>query len=111
MAWKKKNSLARITLMSCMQDDLLIEYEVYQTAQEMWESLKEKYDGLSATKLRELIMKFGSYKMRPNHTMKQHLKEMKRIIRELKTSKHVLLMSSRVKQLSYLCLRAGSIWW
>ena len=41
-----------------MQDDLLIEYEVYQTAHEMWEALKEKYNGLSATKLREFVMKF-----------------------------------------------------
>ena len=63
VAWKKKNSLARITLLSCMQDDLLIEREVYQTAHEMWKALKEKYGGLSATKLRELVMKFGNYKM------------------------------------------------
>ena len=46
-----------------MQDDLLIEREVYQTAHEMWKTLKEKYGGLSATKLRELVMKFGNYKM------------------------------------------------
>ena len=73
-----------------MQDDLLIEYEVYQTAHEMWEALKEKYGRLSDTKLRKLVMKFGNYKMQLNHTMKQHLKEMKRMMRELKTSRHVL---------------------
>ena len=56
----KKNSLARITLLSCMQDDLMIEYEVYQTSHEMWEALKEKYGGLSATKLKGLVMKFGN---------------------------------------------------
>lgn len=33
--WKRKNSLARITLLSHMEDDLLIEYEVYKTTQEM----------------------------------------------------------------------------
>ena len=38
----QKSSLARITLLSCMQDDLMIEYEVYQTSHEMWEALKEK---------------------------------------------------------------------
>ena len=64
-----------------MQDDLLIKYEVYQIAHEMWQALKEKYDGLSTTKLKELVMKFGNYKMRLNHTIKQHLKEMKRMIR------------------------------
>ena len=97
VAWKKKNSLARITLLSGMQDDLLIEYEVFQTAHEMWETLKEKYCGLSATKLRELIMKFGNYKLRPNHTMKQHLKEMKRMIRELKTFGHILTDEQQVE--------------
>ena len=42
MAWKKKSSLARITFLNCIQDDLLIKYEVYQTAHEMWQALKEK---------------------------------------------------------------------
>ena len=32
---RKNNYLTRITLLSCMQDDLLIEYEVYQTTHEM----------------------------------------------------------------------------
>ena len=87
---RKKNSLARITLLSCMQDNLLIDYEVYQIAHEMWETLKENYGGLSTTKLRKLVMKFGNYKMRLNYTMKQHIREMKRMIRQLKTSEHVL---------------------
>ena len=85
-----KNSLARIMLLSCMQDDLMIEYEVYQTSHEMWEALKKKYGGLSATKLRGLVMKFGNYKMQLNHTMKQDPKEMKRMIKELKTFGHML---------------------
>ena len=50
-------------------------------------------------------MKFGSYKMCPYHTMKQHLREMKRMIRELKTSGHVLTN----EQLSDLRPKAGSI--
>ena len=69
MAHKKRVFLARITLLNCMQDDLLIEYEVYQTAHEMWQGPKEKYGGLSSIKLRELVMKFGNYNMRPNHIM------------------------------------------
>ena len=53
-----------------MQDDLLIEREVYQTAHNIQEAPKEKYGELSTTKLRKLVRKFGNYKMRPNHTMK-----------------------------------------
>ena len=63
----------------------------------MWKALEEKYGGLSAMKLRELIMKFGNYNMRPNHTMKQHLREMKRMIRELKTSGHILTDEQQVE--------------
>ena len=60
---KKKKSLACITLLSCVQNDFLIEYKTYRTTCEMWEALKEMYGGLVATKLRELVMKFGNYKM------------------------------------------------
>ena len=68
MAWKKKIFLACITLLSCIQDDFLIEYEVYQIAHEKWQALKEKYGGLLATKLRDLVMKFVNYKILLNHT-------------------------------------------
>ena len=75
----------------------MIEYEVYQTDHEMWQALKEKYGELSTNKLRELVMKLENYKMWPKHTMKQHLKEMKRLIRELKTSGHVLTDEQQVE--------------
>ena len=63
----------------------------------MWQALKEKYGGFLATKLRELIMKFENYNMRPNHTMKQHLRKMKRMIRELKTSEHAFTNEQQVE--------------
>ena len=66
----------------------------------MWEALKEKYGVLLATKLRALVMKFGNYKVRLNHTMK-HLREMKRMIRELKTSGHVLTNDQQVEAVHY----------
>jgi len=50
--WKRKNSIARIMLLSGMQDDLMCEFEEYQTAQEIWLALKEHYGGTSTTKLR-----------------------------------------------------------
>ena len=62
------------------------------------EALKEKYDGLSTTKLRELVMKFGNYKIYPNHTIKQHFKKMKtKMIREFKTYRHVLINKQQVE--------------
>lgn len=76
--------------MSNIQDDLLVKYEVHKTARNMWEALKAKYRGLSVTKLNELNIKFGSYRVRRNHTIKQHLREIKKMIREFKTSRHIL---------------------
>ena len=68
--WKKKNSIARITILSNMDDDLMCMYEDYETAQDMWIALKDKYGGTSTTKLRRLTIKFDTYRKRQNHTMK-----------------------------------------
>ena len=48
-------------------------------------------------KLIELVMKIGNYKMQSNHTMKQHLREMKRMIRKLKTFEHILTDEQQVE--------------
>lgn len=60
--WKKKNNSARIGLLSSMQDDLMCEFEVYETSQEMWLILKQKFGGTLTTKLWKLKIKLDSYK-------------------------------------------------
>ena len=103
--------LAHITLLNCMQDDLLIEYEVYQIAHEMWQTLKEKYGGFSTIELRELVMKFGNYKMQSNHTMKQHLREMKKNKESLIHLGVSLMMSNKLRRSSNLYQRVRNTWW
>ena len=76
----------------------------------MWEVLKEKYGGLSATKLRGLVMKFENYKMRLNHTMKQHPKEMKRMIKGLKTFGHMFTDDQQVEKVHYRHLFIYILW-
>ena len=80
-----------------MQDDLLIEYEVYQIAHEMWQALKEKYDGLSATKLKELVMKFGTEPY--NRTTSQRDEKNDKSLRHPGMSS---LMSSKLRRSSNL---------
>ena len=63
-----------------MHNDLISEFEQYTTTQDMWKALKLRYGGTSATRLRGLTMKFDSYKMRFEHTMKQHLWAMSSMI-------------------------------
>ncbi|VVB01582.1 unnamed protein product [Arabis nemorensis] len=84
VAWKRKKRIARITLLSCMQDDFMCGFEEYETAKGMWEALKEKFGTTSATKLRRLNQRFNDYKKRPNQSMRQHLRVMSNMIRELK---------------------------
>ena len=88
--WKRKNSLARITLLSSMENDLMREFKDHDVAKTMWTALKEKFVGTSVSKLRQLTIKFDTYKKRPNHNMRQHIREMSNMISELKVAGHVL---------------------
>jgi len=49
--WCKKDQCARFTMLSSMHNDLIGEFEVYPTAKGMWEALKLKFGGTSATRL------------------------------------------------------------
>ncbi|MEI4896711.1 hypothetical protein Q8G71_36085, partial [Klebsiella pneumoniae] len=72
--WRKKDRFARFTMLSSMHNDLIGEFEQYQTAHEMWQALRNKYGVTTLSKLRELNLKFNTYKKKPNHSMKQHLR-------------------------------------
>ena len=49
------------------------------------------------TRLHGLNIKFDSYKMRPNHTMKQHFRAMSTMIRELKAAGNTLTEKQRTQ--------------
>jgi hypothetical protein len=67
---RKKNQCARFTMLRSMHNDLIGEFEVHPMAKGMWEALKLKFGGTSATRLSGLTMRFDSYKMRLDQTMK-----------------------------------------
>ena len=89
-AWHKKDSRAHIILLSSMDDDLMVEYQQYQTAKEVWDQLVFAFGGTSTTKLRSLVLKFEVYRQDPKHTMTEHLRVMSGMIREFHTAGHVL---------------------
>ena len=66
-----------------MHNDLLSEFEQYAIASEMWQALINKYMMVSSKKLRELNIKFNIYKKKTHHSMKQHMRTMSTMIREL----------------------------
>ena len=85
-SWHKKDLCTRFTMLSRMHNDLIGEFKQYTTVQDKWKALKLRYGETLAIRLRGLTMKFDSYKMRSAHTMKQHLRAMSSMIRELKST-------------------------
>ncbi|KAK0598685.1 hypothetical protein LWI29_036999 [Acer saccharum] len=63
----------------------------------MWIALKDKFGGTSTTKLRRLTIKFDTYRKRQNHDMRQHLREMSNMIRELKSAGHTLTDEQQIQ--------------
>ena len=95
--WKKKNSTARITLLSSIDGDIMREFRKYEITKDMWSVLFEKFDGTSITKLRSFTIKFDTYKKRPEHNMKKHLMQMSNMISELKNASHTLIDEQQVQ--------------
>ncbi|OMO83920.1 hypothetical protein COLO4_22322 [Corchorus olitorius] len=89
-AWKRKNNIVRITLLSYMTDEFICEFEEYGTTQGMQNALKQKFGNVFDTKLKQLVIKFDNYKKRSENNMRQHMQEMSNMMRELKIAGHVL---------------------
>jgi len=56
-AWYKRDRSARYTMLCCMQDDLLGEFERFSTAEDMWTQCKVRFEQTSATRLHTLQLK------------------------------------------------------
>ncbi|KAK0607489.1 hypothetical protein LWI29_015731 [Acer saccharum] len=84
-------------MLSSMIDALMCEYEGFDTAQDMWIALKDKFGGTSTTKLRRLTIKFDTYRKRQNHDMRQHLREMSNMIREMKSAGYTLTDEQQIQ--------------
>ena len=96
-SWKRKNSIARITLLSSMDDDVMREFRHFGYAMDIWSELKTKFGETSVAKLRSLTIKFDSYKKRADHNMKKHLRHMSNLIVELKDAGHVLTDEQQIQ--------------
>ena len=72
-AYKRKDRVALILLLSSMRNDIMLCFERHRSAQTVWDTVKVQYGGTSTTRLRQLTLKFDGYKKRQNHIMRQHL--------------------------------------
>ena len=73
-----------------MHNDLISEFEEHATARALWDVMKLKFGGTSTSRLHSLNIKFFSYKMHLNHSMKYHLKSMSTMICKLKVASNTL---------------------
>ncbi|CAN6482755.1 unnamed protein product [Victoria cruziana] len=96
-SWKHMNTVARVTMLCSIQDDIMYQFEQYDTANEMWIALEDKFGGTLATKLRRLAIKFDSYRKFNKHTMSQHLREMSNMIRKLNSAGHMMTDEQQVQ--------------
>ena len=64
---------------------------------ELWVALKKRFGGIFLAKLRKLTIRFDTYKKRPKHNMRQHLKEMSNMMSELKEVGHDLTNKQQVQ--------------
>ncbi|XP_028065417.1 uncharacterized protein LOC114268442 [Camellia sinensis] len=95
--WSNKDRCARFTMLSSMHNDLISEFKHCLTAFEIWEALKQKFGVTSLVKLHRLTMKFDSYQKNAHHSIKQHLRVMSAMIRELVAVRHNLTQEQQVQ--------------
>ncbi|KAH9606930.1 hypothetical protein KSS87_009325, partial [Heliosperma pusillum] len=74
--WFKKDRFARFTMLFCMHNDLIGEFEMCPTAKDMCDKLKIVFGQTSATRLRALNLKWMDYSIDPKHNVTEHLRVM-----------------------------------
>lgn len=83
-AWFKRARSACYTMLSCMRDDLLGEFERFYTAKDMWTQLKVRFRQTSATRLCTLQVKWMQYTIDSSRSISEHLRTMSTMVRDLK---------------------------
>ena len=83
-AWFKSHYSAHYTVLSCMHDDLLGEFERFSTPKDMWARVKIKFGQTSATRLHTLQLKWMQYTIDFGHNISEHLRTISAMVRHLK---------------------------
>ena len=95
--WVKKDRLARIMVLSSMNDNLLSKYHKYSVTKELWGQLKFSLSGTSTIRLRSLLLKFEVYRKYPKHSMIEHLRTMSSMIRDLSATRNTLTDEQQIQ--------------
>ncbi|CAO2830762.1 unnamed protein product [Amaranthus hypochondriacus] len=81
--WSEKDRSARYAILASMHDDLIGQFEVYPTAKDMWDNLKDTFGKTSATRLRTLHLSWLQYKIDSSRSVPEHIRAMSAMLRDL----------------------------
>ena len=69
-AYKHKDRVASIFMLSSMRNDLMLRFEKNRSAMAIWDVVKIQFGGTSTIRLHRLTLKFDVYKKQSNHIMR-----------------------------------------
>jgi len=85
-AWCKKDHKVRYTMLYCMHDNLIGEFENYPTAKEIWDNIHFKYGQTLETRLRALHLKWMAYTIDSSRSITERLRTLQAMLRDLKAT-------------------------
>ena len=83
-AWFKRDRSTCYTMLCCMYDDLLWEFERFPTTKDMWAEPKIRFNRTSATRLRTLQLKWMQYTIDSSYGIFKHLQAMSAMVQDRK---------------------------
>jgi len=83
-AWCKKDRKARYTILYCMHDHLIGEFENYPIAKEMWDNIHYRYGQTSKMRLCALHLKWMTYMIDSSRSITEHVRSLQAMLRDLK---------------------------
>jgi len=83
-AWFKRDLSTCCTLLSCMQDNILGEFERFSIAKDIWARVKIRFGQTFAARLRTLQLKWMQHIIDSSCTTFEHLQATSAVVRDLK---------------------------
>lgn len=110
-AYKHKNHVASILMLSGIKNGIMLHLEKHYSAQVVWDAMKVQYGGISTIRLCYLTLKFDGYKKHHNHTMRQHLMIVSTMISELRVVGHEMTDEQQVQAVIWSLLGTWEHMW
>ena len=95
-AWEAKDREVRSSLLAMVEDDILYEFACYATSMQLWDALRNRFGVYTPVQLSALHIALESYKMNPQHTIRQHMRHMTNMLTELQEAGQVLTESQKI---------------